>query len=157
MVLLAKHKLNKRTLSIGDGANDVPMIQSASIGIGIYGNEGMNAVQASDFAIPEFRGIWRLLFVHGRWNYNRIAEMIKYFFYKNIVFTLCQLWFAYFCSFSGTSIYDAFYLVLYNTIFTGGPVIVRALFEQDVNYMKVIEEAEEDEVIASSRQPLIKD
>ena len=73
MVLLAKNELKKLTLSIGDGANDVPMIMAANIGIGLYGNEGMNAVQASDFALPEFKGLWRLLFVHGRWNYNRIA------------------------------------------------------------------------------------
>lgn len=116
------------------------MIQAAHIGIGLYGNEGMNAVQASDFAIPEFKSLWRLMFVHGRWNYLRIAELIKYFFYKNLVFTLCQLWFGYFCGFSGQSIYDATYLVLYNTIFTGGPVLVRALFEQDLNYVELIKE-----------------
>lgn len=62
-----------------------------------------------------------------------------------MVFTLAQLWFSYFCSFSGSSIYDAFYLALYNTIFTGGPVIVRALFEQDVNYVKVLEKIDEEE------------
>lgn len=99
----------------------------------------MNAVQASDFAIPEFKCLWRLLFIHGRWNYLRIAELIKYFFYKNLVFTLGQLWFAYLCGFSAQSIYDATYLVLFNTIFTGGPVIVRALLEQDLNYVKMIE------------------
>lgn len=116
----------------------MPMIQSANLGIGLYGNEGMNAVQASDFAIPEFKCLWRLLFVHGRWNYLRVAELIKYFFFKNVVFTLCQLWFAYLASFSGTSIYNATYLVLYNTIFTGGPVLVRALLEQDLNYIQII-------------------
>lgn len=52
MVNFAKTTLNKLTLAIGDGANDVPMIMQANIGIGLYGNEGMNAVQASDFAIP---------------------------------------------------------------------------------------------------------
>lgn len=106
----------------------------------------MNAVQASDFAIPSFKCLWRLLFVHGRWNYLRIAELIKYFFYKNMVFTLGQLWFAYFCAFSGTSIYNATYLVLFNTIFTGGPVIVRALLEQDMNYMQIIEEIKDEKI-----------
>ena len=62
-----------------------------------------------------------------------------------MVFTLAQLWFAYFCNFSGSSIYDAFYLALYNTIFTGGPVLVRALFEQDVNYVQILSKNENEE------------
>lgn len=106
----------------------------------------MNAVQASDFAIPEFKALWRLLFVHGRWNYIRIAELIKYFFYKNMVFTLGQLWYAYLCSYSGTSIYNATYLVLYNTIFTAGPVVFRALLEQDLNYVQIIKEVKEEQI-----------
>ena len=72
--------MNKVTLAIGDGANDVNMIQEADIGIGIYGQEGLRAVQASDFAVGEFQCLWKLLLVHGRWCYLRIAEMILYFF-----------------------------------------------------------------------------
>jgi len=75
-------------LAIGDGANDVNMIQEANIGVGIYGNEGMRAVQASDYSIGEFKSLWRLLFLHGRWNHFRIAEMIMYFFYKNMIISL---------------------------------------------------------------------
>jgi P-type E1-E2 ATPase len=71
-------------LGIGDGANDVNMIQEAHIGCGIYGNEGMRAVQSSDFAFGEFRCLWSLLLVHGRLSYLRNAEMIVYFFYKNM-------------------------------------------------------------------------
>jgi len=71
IVKLIRHNLNKICLAIGDGGNDVSMIKEGNIGI--YGEEGMNAVQASDYAIPEFRMIWRLLFVHGRWNYIRIS------------------------------------------------------------------------------------
>jgi phospholipid-transporting ATPase len=59
------------TLAIGDGANDVPMILEADIGIGLFGNEGMRAVDSSDFAIGEFKFLWHLLFKHGRWNYIR--------------------------------------------------------------------------------------
>lgn len=73
MVNIVKYRLNKITLAIGDGANDVPMIKAAHIGIGLYGEEGMSAVQASDYALPEFRMLWRLLLVHGRWNYIRIS------------------------------------------------------------------------------------
>lgn len=76
------------TLAIGDGANDVSMILEAHIGVGLYGNEGMRAVQSSDYALGEFQFLWRLLLVHGRWSYLRNADLILYFFYKNIVFTL---------------------------------------------------------------------
>ena len=79
---------NLVTLAIGDGANDVSMILEAHIGIGLYGNEGMRAVQASDYALGEFKFLWRLLLVHGRMAYVRNCELILYFFYKNIVFTL---------------------------------------------------------------------
>lgn len=91
---LVRKQLGQLTLAIGDGANDVNMIQDAHIGIGIYGNEGRRAAQASDFAIGEFRGLWRLLFLHGRWNYIRISDMILYFFYKNMAFTVPQFLFA---------------------------------------------------------------
>jgi P-type E1-E2 ATPase len=73
VVSAVRKRLNKITLSIGDGANDVPMIKTAHIGIGLFGEEGMGAVQASDYALPEFRMLWRLLLVHGRWNYMRIS------------------------------------------------------------------------------------
>lgn len=75
------------TLSIGDGANDVSMIREAHIGIGLFGNEGMSAVNSSDFALGEFKMLWRLLLVHGRLFYYRNAEMVLYFFYKNFVMT----------------------------------------------------------------------
>jgi P-type E1-E2 ATPase len=69
------------------------MIQEANIGIGIFGNEGMRAVQVSDFAIGEFQLLGKLLLVHGRQNYIRVAEMINYFFYKNFVMTMIQVLF----------------------------------------------------------------
>lgn len=74
-----------RTLAIGDGANDVSMIQTADIGIGISGQEGMQAVMASDFALSRFKFLERFLLVHGHWCYHRLASMILYFFYKNAV------------------------------------------------------------------------
>ena len=69
----------------GDGANDVSMIQTADVGVGISGAEGMQAVMASDFAVPRFRFLGRLLLVHGHWCYDRLARMVLYFFYKNAV------------------------------------------------------------------------
>ena len=64
------------------------MIQEAHIGIGLYGNEGLRAVQSSDYALGEFRFLWKLLLIHGNWSYIRISEMILYFFYKNMIFTV---------------------------------------------------------------------
>ena len=81
------------TLAIGDGANDVAMIQEAHIGVGISGQEGMQAVNASDYAIAQFRFVTRLMLVHGRWNHRRLAKLICYMFYKNILMTLAQWWF----------------------------------------------------------------
>lgn len=95
VVRMIKNALGKITLAIGDGANDVNMIQEAHIGIGLYGNEGMRAVQSSDFAFAEFQCLWRLLLVHGHWSYIRITEMIVYFFYKNMIFTIPQFYFAF--------------------------------------------------------------
>ena len=76
VVKLIKDTSGKVTLSIGDGANDVPMILEAHIGVGLYGEEGIQAVQASDYALGEFRYLWELLLVHGRFNYMRQSEMI---------------------------------------------------------------------------------
>ena len=111
------------------------MIKTAHIGIGLYGEEGMGAVQASDYALPEFRMLWRLLLVHGRWNYIRISEMILYFFYKNMLFTLPQFIAAFFNGFSGQTIFDDIYITLYNLMFTAIPLLIRAVLEQDVNYV----------------------
>ena len=103
------------------------MIKQAHIGVGLFGFEGMGAVQAADYALPEFRMLWRLLFVHGRWNYIRISEMILYFFYKNMVYTLPQWLTAFYCGYSGQTVYDDIYVTLYNLIFTALPLIVRAV------------------------------
>jgi phospholipid-translocating ATPase len=79
-------------LAIGDGANDVSMIQEADIGIGINGKEGLQAVMASDYAIAQFRFLSRLLLVHGRWAYLRLSELVLNSFYKNLVWLLIQFW-----------------------------------------------------------------
>lgn len=138
VVRLVKQNLGKITLSIGDGANDVNMIQEAHIGVGIYGKEGMRAVQASDYALPEFKALWKLLMVHGRWSYVRISEMILYFFYKNMIFTIPQVVFCFFNAYSGLSIFDDWYITGYNLAFTSIPLIIRAVFDQDLYYQKFI-------------------
>ena len=79
--------------------------------------------------------LWRVLLVHGRWNYIRISEMILYFFYKNMLFTLPQLYIAFYCGWSSQTIFDDWYIALYNLLFTSMPLIIRAVLEQDVNYI----------------------
>lgn len=76
------------------------MIKEAHIGVGISGQEGLQAVLASDYSIAQFRFLERLLLVHGRWSYYRMCKFLRYFFYKNFAFTLCHFWFAFFCGFS---------------------------------------------------------
>lgn len=130
---LVKEGTGKTTLAIGDGANDVGMIQEADIGVGISGVEGMQAVMASDFSIAQFRFLERLLVVHGHWCYKRIAQMICYFFYKNIAFGLTLFYFEAFTGFSGQSVYADWYMLLFNVILTSLPVISLGVFEQDVS------------------------
>ncbi|KAK4371889.1 hypothetical protein RND71_007273 [Anisodus tanguticus] len=130
---LVKKGANRITLSIGDGANDVSMIQAAHVGVGISGQEGMQAVMASDFAIAQFRFLADLLLVHGRWSYLRICKVVTYFYYKNLTFTLTQFWFTFRTGFSGQRFYDDWFQSLYNVMFTALPVIVLGLFEKDVS------------------------
>ena len=82
VVRLVKTSLDVMTLAIGDGANDVAMIQEADVGVGIAGEEGRQAVLTSDYAIGQFRFLQRLVLVHGRWSYRRLGETIANFFYK---------------------------------------------------------------------------
>ncbi|TYJ37645.1 hypothetical protein E1A91_A05G389400v1 [Gossypium mustelinum] len=130
---LVKSVTGRTTLAIGDGANDVGMLQEADIGVGISGVEGMQAVMASDFAIAQFRFLERLLLVHGHWCYRRISMMICYFFYKNITFGFTLFWFEAYTSFSGQPAYNDWYMSCYNVFFTSLPVIALGVFDQDVS------------------------
>lgn len=80
--------------NVSAGANDVSMIQMADVGVGICGQEGRQAVMASDFAMGQFRFLKRLLLVHGHWNYQRIGYLVLYNFYRNAVFVLMLFWYA---------------------------------------------------------------
>lgn len=88
-------------LSIGDGANDVAMIQAADVGIGIAGKEGRQAVNNSDYAIGQFRFLVRLLLVHGQLSHYRLGRLIKFSFFKNISFAFILIYYQFFCGFSG--------------------------------------------------------
>ncbi|KAL7100698.1 hypothetical protein ACP275_08G011200 [Erythranthe tilingii] len=130
---LVKKGRGRTTLAIGDGANDVGMLQEADIGVGISGVEGMQAAMSSDFSIAQFRFLERLLLVHGHWCYRRISMMICYFFYKNIAFGFTLFWFEAHASFSGQPAYNDWYMSFYNVFFTSLPVIALGVFDQDVS------------------------
>lgn len=91
LVKIVKEELNLSTLAIGDGANDVSMIQMADVGVGISGQEGMQAVMASDFTLSRFKFLEPLLLRHGFWSYDRLSRMVLYFFYKNAVSILVAI------------------------------------------------------------------
>jgi len=100
VVRLVKDGLKCMTLAIGDGANDVSMIQAADVGVGISGEEGLQAVNSSDYAIAQFRFLKRLILVHGHWSYARNGTMIVNFFYKNIICIGVLWWFQIYCAWS---------------------------------------------------------
>ncbi|KAJ5066837.1 putative phospholipid-transporting atpase [Anaeramoeba ignava] len=133
VVKLVKDNVNAMTLAIGDGANDVSMIQASHIGIGISGQEGMQAVLASDYSIAQFRFLSKLLLVHGRWSYRRNTKLILYSFYKNMAFSLIQIFFAMFSAWSAQTLFDSILISIYNVVFTSLPIIVYSVFEQDVS------------------------
>ncbi|KPP68305.1 putative phospholipid-transporting ATPase ID [Scleropages formosus] len=133
VVELVKKYKRAVTLAIGDGANDVSMIKTAHIGVGISGQEGMQAVLASDYSFAQFRYLQRLLLVHGRWSYYRMCRFLCYFFYKNFAFTLVHFWFGFFCGFSAQTVYDQWFITLFNIVYTSLPVLAMGLFDQDVN------------------------
>ncbi|XP_059513245.1 phospholipid-transporting ATPase FetA-like [Myotis daubentonii] len=133
VVELVKKYKKVVTLAIGDGANDVSMIKAAHIGVGISGQEGMQAVLNSDFTFCQFHYLQRLLLVHGRWSYNRMCKFLSYFFYKNFTFTLLHFWYSFYNGFSAQTVYDTWFITFYNLVYTCLPVLGLSLFDQDVN------------------------
>uniref|UniRef100_A0A7N8YN39 Phospholipid-transporting ATPase n=1 Tax=Mastacembelus armatus TaxID=205130 RepID=A0A7N8YN39_9TELE len=131
VVKLVRNKLKVMTLAIGDGANDVSMIQVADVGVGISGQEGMQAVMASDFALPRFQYLQKLLLVHGHWCYSRLANMILYFFYKNAVTLI--FWYQFYCGFSGSAMIDQWYLIFFNLMFSAFPQLITGTLDKGVS------------------------
>ncbi|XP_058252928.1 phospholipid-transporting ATPase IA isoform X1 [Hemibagrus wyckioides] len=130
VVEMVKKQVKVITLAIGDGANDVGMIQSAHVGVGISGNEGLQAANSSDYSIAQFKYLKNLLLVHGAWNYNRVAKCILYCFYKNIVLYIIEIWFAFVNGFSGQILFERWCIGLYNVIFTALPPLTLGIFER---------------------------
>ncbi|XP_075508270.1 phospholipid-transporting ATPase 2-like isoform X1 [Primulina tabacum] len=116
-----------RTLAIGDGGNDVRMIQQADIGVGISGREGLQAARAADYSIGKFRFLKRLILVHGRYSYNRTAFLSQYSFYKSLLICFIQIFFSFISGISGTSLFNSVSLMAYNVFYTSVPVLVHVL------------------------------
>jgi magnesium-transporting ATPase (P-type) len=129
---------DNKVLSIGDGANDVPMIQRADVGVGIVGKEGRQASNNSDFSIARFRFLVRLLLVHGQVTQYRNANLIKYSFYKNIAISVMFMYFQFDSGFSGQASIDSLTLNFYNTVFTAIPILIFSLMDQPVENLETL-------------------
>ncbi|XP_023288615.1 probable phospholipid-transporting ATPase IF isoform X2 [Orussus abietinus] len=136
--LIKNARCSPVTAAIGDGGNDISMIQTAHVGIGIIGREGRQAANSSDFAFTKFKCLKKALLVHGHWYYVRISTLTHYFFYKNFVFITPQLLYGIHNGFSTQALYDSLYLMLFNVVFTSAPVLIYGLLEQDFSASKLL-------------------
>ena len=118
------------TAAIGDGGNDVSMIQEAHVGIGIIGHEGNAANAAADFAFTKFKFLQRAFLVHGHWYYTRLAFIAQYSFYKQVACFLAHNFYAIYSNYSATTMYSSNFLLFFNTFYTTVPVIVYGLYEK---------------------------
>lgn len=110
------------TLGIGDGGNDVIMIQNSDVGIGIVGKEGQQAARAADYVLSEFKYLKRLCCVHGVDSVSRSWTISNYSFYKSIIFCVLQTSYSLFSSYSGVSLFNSMQVTLYN-IFLFIPIL----------------------------------
>ncbi|CAH8532904.1 unnamed protein product [Schistosoma bovis] len=134
VVSLVKDQLNAQTLAIGDGANDVNMIQVANVGIGINsGEEGMQAVMASDFAISRFYLLKQLLLVHGHWCYDKLAHASLYLFYKDAIYIFLLFWFQMFNGFSGSNAIDQLSQILFSVTMTSLPPFIMGIWDNPLD------------------------
>ncbi|XP_034472118.1 probable phospholipid-transporting ATPase IF isoform X2 [Drosophila innubila] len=138
VALIKSSNENYNTASIGDGANDVSMIQEAHVGIGIMGREGRQAARCADFAFAKFCMLKRLLLVHGHYHSVRLSFLVLYFFYKNILFMGIMFLFQFHTLFSSSSVYDSLFLTLYNVIYTSLPILFISLTEKPYTEEKLM-------------------
>jgi len=120
------------TLAIGDGANDVPMIEGAHLGIGIRGNEGAQAVQVSDVAISQFRFLVPLLLCHGRRAYRRVSLYLCYYLYKNVALLMGDVVWMHMDSFRGRIAFPEYVSINYNVFFTSWHILFVLGWDNDV-------------------------
>ena len=139
LVGLVRHNISPEpvTLAIGDGANDVGMIQEAHVGIGISGKEGQQAVNASDFAIAQFRFLETLILIHGRWDFFRLSTVALFSFYKNALMAGCLVFYNQQTVFSGEPLFDQWVLASLNFV-AAWPIVVFGMFDRclDKEYIR---------------------
>ena len=121
------------SIAIGDGANDVAMIQEAHIGVGVAGKEGTQALLAAEYTLAQFSHLKRLLLVHGRYSYFRLTNFINYYFYKNFLMGAPELWYAIYCGFSGQIYFLDWLPPFFNLIWTSWPSLAFYATEQDIS------------------------
>lgn len=131
IVGLLQSKLNKRVAAIGDGGNDVGMIQKAHAGIGIPGKEGMQASLAADFSITSFSHLTRLLLWHGRNSYRRSARLAQFVIHRGLIISIIQTVYCALFFYAAVSVYSGWILVGYATVFTMFPVF-SLILDEDV-------------------------
>jgi phospholipid-translocating P-type ATPase (flippase) len=143
LVELVRYKSPKTvTLSVGDGANDVPMLEGAHIGIGIRGKEGAQAVQVADVAISEFRFLAPLLLCHGRRSYWRVALFLNFYLYKSIVLAMGDLIWMHQNGFEGGVAFPEYLSVNYNVFFTSWHIVLVLAFDVGVSDQYSLENPE---------------
>eukprot|EP00672_Neobodo_designis_P023113 CAMPEP_0174846656 /NCGR_PEP_ID=MMETSP1114-20130205/12434_1 /TAXON_ID=312471 /ORGANISM="Neobodo designis, Strain CCAP 1951/1" /LENGTH=1076 /DNA_ID=CAMNT_0016080921 /DNA_START=160 /DNA_END=3390 /DNA_ORIENTATION=- len=133
VVNMFQTKTGSTALAIGDGANDVSMIQEGRVGVGIMGLEGAQAALAADYAIPRFKHLKRLCCVHGRYAVVRNSLCVEYSFYKNMIIALVQFIYSNYCGYSGQTLMDGWLLAFFNFAFTSIPPLFLGVFDKDVN------------------------
>ena len=119
-------------MGIGDGGNDVGMIQAADVGIGIVGKEGMQAALAADFSIKEFRDIKTLLFWHGRLSYMRSSLLASFIIHRGFIISVIQIIFSFIFYYVSIPVFNSVLQLGYATIFTFWPVFALIL-DKDLN------------------------
>ncbi|CEI97152.1 Putative Aminophospholipid-transporting P-type ATPase [Rhizopus microsporus] len=129
---LIKEYTKKRVLCIGDGGNDVSMIQAADVGVGIVGKEGKQASLAADFSITQFSHLTKLLLWHGRNSYKRSAKLSQFVIHRGLIISVMQAVFSAMFYFAPIALYQGMLIVGYATIYTNAPVFSLVL-DQDVN------------------------
>ena len=134
-----REHLNLVTLAIGDGGNDVSMIQAANVGVGISGKEGLQASRSADFSIAQFKFLVKLILVHVSWSLHRLSRVVLYSIHKNFVLFFTQFWFSYYNSFSAASLYESWMVVNWNLTFTSWPPTIIGLTDQYVFASELVE------------------
>jgi len=133
LVRLFQTRTNETVLAIGDGANDVSMIQASMVGIGIMGLEGSQAELSAAYAIPQFKNLKRLLVVHGRYSWYRTTTCLIYTIFKNAALSLVLICFSFYSGFSGQTLFESWLLTMFNTFFTQLTPTIMGGFDTDVD------------------------